>query len=95
MNNYTNTILYLNCVRKVLSDIFPDKKNKILNELTEYQLLYLIKFGKFTKYKHSLIGERFLTDNLNLFLLKNSDYLNEVLDENQTMELPQLVPLSE
>ncbi len=95
MDKYINTILYLNCLREVLSVIIPEKKNEILNELTEYQLLYLVKYGKFTDRKHSLIGERLLTENLNLYLVKNLDFLNEVLDENQVMSLSSLIPLSE
>jgi len=90
-----DSLLYFRCLRETLAIAFPAKQNEILNEMTDYQILYLVRFGKFTEHKHSNIGEKILVENLKLFLLKNIDYLNEVLTEEQSYELMNLVPLSE
>ncbi len=99
-----NTVQYFHILREILFEIFLEDinnkndfekiKNKFLNEYTDYQILFLTKFGKLPKAKYSFLGEQFLIENLRVFLIKNCDILDESMgSENTNILLDSLIPL--
>ncbi len=98
------TLQYLRFLREVLFDIFSENvddvnqkevlKNNFLNEFTDYQILFLTKYGKLPKAKKSFIGEQFLIENLKIFLIKNCNFLDEYIgSSNVNILLDSLIPL--
>jgi len=98
------TLQYLHFLREILFNIFSENvndinkinelKNKFLNEYTDYQILFLTKFGKMPKAQYSSLGEHFLIENLKIFLINNCDFLDESIGSNNTnILLDSLIPL--